>query len=166
MIESNINTVTALSSNTDSVAFPNDSIRTPDSTCCGWLNHEEGSANYNILNGGLYSASVKILASSAAAGVVAFQLYKNGEPIPGTLMAETLSAAGDFVTMSVKTNNIKVCCRGDANISLRAVPAVPTPTDPVTPITTQVPIIINANLVLDQVLEPVVRRVPRWMMNV
>ena len=81
-------------------------------------------------------------------------------------MAETLSAAGDFVTMSVKTNNIKVCCRGDANISLRAVPAVPTPTDPVTPITTQVPIIINANLVLDQVLEPVVRRVPRWMMNV
>lgn len=162
MIESNINTVTALSSNADSVAFANDSIRTPDSTCCGWLNHEEGSANYDILNGGVYSASVKILASSAAAGVVAFQLYKNGEPIPGTLMAESLSAAGDFATMSVKTN-IKVCCRGDANISLRAVPAVPTPTDPVTPITTQVPIIINANIVLDRVLESAPRRTPIWM---
>lgn len=162
MIESNINTVTALSSNADSVAFANDSIRTPDSTCCGWLNHEEGSANYDILNGGIYSASVKILASSAAAGVVAFQLYKNGEPISGTLMAESLSAAGDFATMSVKTN-IRVCRRGDANISLRAVPAVPTPTDPVTPITTQVPIIINANIVLDRVLESAPRRIPIWM---
>ena len=106
MIESNINTVTALSSNADSVAFPNDSIRTPDSTCCGWLNHEEGSANYDILNGGLYSASAKILASSAAAGVVAFQLYKNGEPIPGTLMAETLNAV---VILSSITSAIPIC---------------------------------------------------------
>lgn len=148
MIESNINTVTVLSSNTDSVTFATDSIRTCDSTCRGWLNHDEGSANYDILNGGLYSVSTNITASSATAGVVAFQLYKNGEPIPGTLMAETLTAAGDYANLGVKTN-IRVCCRGDANISLRSVPAVPTPTDPVTPIATQVPIIINANIVLD-----------------
>ena len=148
MIESNINTVTALSSNTDSVAFTTDRIRTRDATCRGWLNHDEGSANYDILNGGLYSAKVKILASSATAGVVAFQLYKNSEPIPGTLMAGTLAAAGDFTTLSVESS-IEVCPRGDANISVRVVSAVPTPTDPVTPITTQVPIIVNANLVLD-----------------
>lgn len=49
------------------------------------------------------------------------------------------------------------------DISLRAVPAVPTPTDPVTPITTQVPIIINANIVLDRVLESAPRRTPIWM---
>lgn len=148
MIESNINTVTALSSNSDSVAFTTDSIRTNDATCRGWLNHDQGSANYDILNGGLYSVSTNITASSATPGVVAFQLYKNGEPIPGTLMAETVTAADDYVNLGVKTN-IRVCCRGDANISLRSVSAVPTPTDPVTPITTQVPIIVNANIVLD-----------------
>lgn len=148
MIESNINTVIALSSNADSVAFPNDSIRTPDATCRGWLNHDEGSANYDILNGGLYSVSTNLTVSSATPGVVAFQLYKNGEPIPGTLMAETISAADDFANLSVKTNII-VCCRGDANISLRSVSAVPTPTTPVTPITTQIPIIVNGNIVFD-----------------
>ena len=156
MIESNINTVTALSSNTDSIAFTTDRIRSKDATCCGWLNHDEGSANYDILNGGLYLAKVKILASSAAAGEVAFQLYKNGEPIPGTLMAGTLAAAGDFTTLSVETG-IEVCRRGDANISIRSVSAVPTPTDPTTPITTQVPIIVNANFLLDLA--------PSWMLR-
>lgn len=145
MIESNINTVTPLVANTDSVAFSTDSIRTRSSTCCGWLNHSEGSANYDILNGGIYEVDVNITASSATAGVIAFQLFKNGEPIPGTLMAETLAAAGDYANLGVESK-IQVCCRGDANISLRSVAAVPTPTDPTTPIVTQVPIIVNANL--------------------
>jgi hypothetical protein len=71
-------------------------------------------------------------------------LFKNGEPIPGTLMAETLAAADDYANLGVEAK-IKVCCRGDANISVRSVPAVPTATDPTTPIVTQVPIIANAN---------------------
>ena len=144
MIESNINTVTPLASNSSSVSFTTDSIRTRSSTCCGWLNHDEGSANYDILEGGYYEIDVNITASSATAGVIAFQLFKNGEPIPGTLMAETLATAGDYANLGVESK-IRVCCRGDANISVRSVPAVPTATDPTTPIVTQVPIIANAN---------------------
>lgn len=145
MIESIINTVTPLASNNSSVSFTIDSIRTRSSTCCGWLNHDEGSANYDILEGGYYEIDVNITASSATAGVIAFQLFKNGEPISGTLMSETLAAADDYSNLGVEAK-IRVCCRGDANISLRAIPAVPTPTDITTPIVTQVPIIVNANL--------------------
>ena len=64
-------------------------------------------------------------------------------------MAETLAAAGDYVNIGI-TKEIKVCCKGNANISVRAVPSVPTATDPTTPIDTQVPIIANANLIIDR----------------
>ena len=69
--------------------------------------------------------------------------------IPGTLMAETLAAAGDYANIGI-SKEIKVCCKGNASITVRAVPTVPTATDPTTPITTQVPIIANANLVIDR----------------
>ena len=64
-------------------------------------------------------------------------------------MAETLAAAGDYANIGI-SKEIKVCCKGNANISVRAVTTVPTATDPTTPITTQVPIIANANLVIDR----------------
>ena len=59
-------------------------------------------------------------------------------------MAETLAAAGDYANIGID-KKIRVCCNGDANISVRAIPAVPTATDPTTPIVTQIPIISNAN---------------------
>lgn len=64
-------------------------------------------------------------------------------------MAETLATAGDYANIGI-TKEIKVCCKGNANISVRAVPTVPTATDPTTPITTQIPIIANANLTIDR----------------
>ena len=64
-------------------------------------------------------------------------------------MAETLTAAGDYANIGI-SKEIRVCCNGNANISVRAVPTVPTATDPTTLITTQIPIIANANLVIDR----------------
>lgn len=64
-------------------------------------------------------------------------------------MAETLVAAGDYANIGI-TKEIKVCCKGNANISVRAVASVSTATDPTTPIATQVPIIANANLIIDR----------------
>lgn len=150
MIQSFINTITTLASNLASVVFQRDCIRT--NSCKGynsWLCHNEGSANYEIVSGGQYRINFNATVSSAAAGVVAFALYNNGEMIPGTLMAETLAAAGDYANIGI-TKEIKVCCKGNTNISVRAVSTVPTATDPATPITTQVPIIANANLVIDR----------------
>lgn len=150
MIQSFINVITNLASNTSSVAFQEDCIRTGSCQGNGWLCHSRGSANYDIVCGGLYEIDFNATISSATAGVVAFQLFNNGEPIPGTLMAETLAAAGDYANIGIN-KKIKVCCNGDANISVRAVPAVPTATDPTTPIVTQVPIISNANLSITRI---------------
>ena len=145
MIQSFINSVTPLTTNDASVQFQTDCIRT--NSCNGyksWLCHNQGSANYTITEGGLYEIDFDASVSSAAAGVVAFALFNNGEMIPGTLMAETLAAAGDYANIGIN-KKIKVCCNGNANISVRAVAAVPTPTAPTTPIVTQIPIIVNAN---------------------
>lgn len=150
MIQSFINTITTLASNLASVVFQRDCIRT--NSCKGynsWLCHNEGSANYEIVSGGQYRINFNATVSSATAGVVAFALYNNGEMIPGTLMAETLAATGDYANIGI-TKEIKVCCKGNTNISVRAVSTVPTATDPTTPITTQVPIIASANLVIDR----------------
>ena len=150
MIQSYISNLINLTSNDASVVFQRDCIRTNSCLGCrSWLCHNEGSANYDIVEGGQYKISFNATVSSATAGVVAFALFNNGEIIPGTLMAETLAAAGDYADIGI-TKEIKVCCKGNASISVRAVPTVPTATDPTTPIATQVPIIANANLVIDR----------------
>lgn len=150
MIQSYINTITPLVANDSSVTFQTDCIRT--GSCAtnnfnSWLCHNSGSANYDIVKGGLYDIDFHATVSSAAAGVVAFQLYNNGEPIPGTLMAETLAAAGDYANIGI-SKTIRVCCNGNSNISVRSVSTVPTATDPTTPITTQIPIIASANITI------------------
>lgn len=146
MIQSFINSITPLSANDSGVQFQRDCIRT--NSCQGynsWICHNEGSANYDIIKGGIYEVNFNATVSSATAGVVAFALFNNGEQVAGTLMVETLAAAGDYANIGID-KKIRVCCNGNANISVRAVPAVPTATDPTTPIETVVPIIANANL--------------------
>lgn len=148
MIQSYIDEIKNLTSNTSSVQFDEDCIKT--GSCQRWLCHNRGSANYDIVCGGLYEIDFNATISSATAGVVAFQLCNNGEPIAGTLMAETLATAGDYANIGVN-KKIKVCCNGDANISVRSIPAVPTATEPTTPIETQVPIIASANFSITRI---------------
>lgn len=150
MIQSFISNLVTLASNEASVVFQRDCIRTNSCQGCrSWLCHNEGSANYDIVECGQYKINFNATVSSATAGDVAFALFNNGEMIPGTLMVETLAAADDFANIGI-SKEIKVCCKGNANISVRAVPTVSTPTDPTTPIDTQIPIIVNANLVIDR----------------
>lgn len=150
MIQSFINTTTSLASNSASVVFQKDCIRT--NSCCGcrsWLCHNEGSANYDIVNGGIYKVSFNATISSTTAGVIALALFNNGEQIPGTLMAETIAAVGDYANVGIN-KEVRVCCNGNANISVRAVPVIPSATTPTTPVVTEVPVIVNANLVIDR----------------
>lgn len=151
MIQSFIQTPTPLTANDSSVAFQTDCIRTGSCNGCNsWLCHNSGSANYDIVNGGYYEISFNASVSSATAGTVAFGLFNNGELIPGTVMAETLGAANDYANIGID-KIIRVCCNGNANITVRSIPTVPTPATPATPITTQVPIITSANLIIRRV---------------
>lgn len=150
MIQSFIQTVLPLTSNEAGVQFQTDCIRTRSCSCNGWLCHNEGSANYDITEGGLYEINFNATVSSATAGVVAFALFNNGEQIPGTLMASDIAAADDYENIGIN-KKIKVCCKGNSTISVRAVSAVPTPTDPTTVVETEIPIIVSANLSINRI---------------
>lgn len=150
MIQSVISTITTLTSNSASVVFQRDDIVTNSCQGCrSWLCHNEGSSNYDIVTGGMYKINFNATISSATAGTIAFALFNNGEQIPGTLMIETISTAGNYANIGI-TKDLKVCCKENANISVRAVSTVPTATAPATPITTQIPIIGSANLIIDR----------------
>lgn len=147
MIQSFIDTPTALTNTSDSIRLQTDCIRT--NSCSygnlrSWLCHNQGSANYEITEGGLYEIDFNATVSSATAGTIALQLFNNGETIPGTLMAETIAAAADSANMGIN-KKIRVCCNGNATISIRSVASIVSPTDPTTQVETVTPIITSAN---------------------
>ena len=146
MIQSVLETITPLVSNSSSVAFTNDVVRTRSANCCGWLQHSEGSPIYKILEGGIYKASFNVNVTSATAGTVALGLYQDGVLVPGTTVIAEVTTAGDYYNVSFD-ELIKICCRGDSNLTVASVPNVLTgATLPGTPIVTEIPVLQNANL--------------------
>lgn len=146
MIQSILEQFTILTSNTSAIAFTEDDVRTRKASCCGWLQHAEGSPLYKIVSGGIYEVSFNANVSSAEAGPVALGLYQDGVLIPGTTVIATITTAGDFFNVSFD-KLIEVCCRGDANVYVASVPSVLTGTTvPGTATDTVIPIVQNANI--------------------
>ena len=143
MIQSVLETITTLTSNSANVTFTDDDIRTRKANCCNWLQHNEGSPIYKILEGGLYEVSFNANVSSATAGTVALGLYQDGILVQGTTVIAEVATAGDYYNVSFD-KLIKICCRGDANLTIGAVPSVLTGVTPTATIT-EIPIIQNAN---------------------
>ena len=148
MIQTIINEPTPLTSNSSPVVFDATDIRTRCAYCCngGWLDYQNGNPIFKLFgNGytGYYNVNFSASISSATAGVVAIGLYEDGILIPDTVRAVTLTAADDYETISFN-KKLRICPRGTSNITVAAVPSVPTPTDVTTPIVTQIPIITNA----------------------
>ena len=148
MIQSILEPITILTSNTSSITFSDDDIRTRRANCCGWLQHNEGSPTYKILEGGLYEVSFNANVTSATAGTVALGLFQDGVLIPGTTVIAEVVTPGDYYNVSFD-KLIKVCCRGDANLTIASVPNVITGAAlPGTPTVTEIPVIQNANLLI------------------
>lgn len=145
MIQSVLETITSLVSNSSAVAFTNDDVRTRKANCCNWLQHDKGSPLYKILDGGLYEVSFNANVTSATAGTVALGLYEDGVLIPGTTVLAEVVTAGTYYNVSFD-KLIKVCCRGDSTLTVQSVPNVVTgATLPGTPVVTQIPVLQNAN---------------------
>lgn len=145
MIQSFIEMITALTSNSSPVSFINDDVITRSANCCGWLQHTEGSPIYKILDGGLYEVSFNANVTSATAGTVALGLYQDGVLIPGTTVIAEVATAGDYYNVSFD-KLIKICCRGDVTLTIQSVPNVTTgATLPGTPVVTEIPVLQNAN---------------------
>lgn len=137
--------ITALASNSSPVSFINDDVRTKSANCCGWLQHTEGSPIYKILDGGLYEISFNANVTSATVGTVALGLFQDGILIPGSTVIAEVATAGDYYNVSFD-KLIKICCRGDATLTIQSVPNVTTgATLPGTPVVTEIPVLQNAN---------------------
>ena len=150
MIQSVNENIEVLTSNSSTVSFTNDDIRTRRANCyCnGWLQHSEGSPIYKILEGGLYEVSFNANVTSATAGTVALGLFQDGILIPGTTVLAEVATAGDYYNVSFD-KLIKICCRGDASLTIASVPNVLTGAAlPGTPVVTEIPVVQNANLII------------------
>ncbi len=136
-----------LTSNTASLPFAVTDLRTRSAmNCCGFINHNEGSALFSILEGGLYEVTFNANITSATAGTVALALFADGVQVIGTEMDAEIATAGDFENISFD-KKIKVCCKGTVNLAIASVPTVvysggatPVITD------TEIPIVKNAEI--------------------
>lgn len=136
-----------LTSNTASVPFAVVDLRTRSATnCCGFMNHNEGTALFSILEGGLYEVTFNANVTSATAGQVALALFADGVQVIGTEMDAVIAAAGDFENISFD-KKIKVCCKGTVNLAITSLPTV-TYSGGATPVITdtQIPIVKNAEI--------------------
>ena len=133
-----------LASNTSPITFADTDLRTGSANCFnGWLNHNEGSASFNLLGGGVYEIDFDTNVTSATAGNVAFAIFTDGTQLAGSEMNTPVSV-GIYSNIGTK-KYVRVCGRGSVSITIRSVPTITyngTATD------TQTPIIKNANIVI------------------
>lgn len=136
-----------LTSNTASLPFDEVDLRTRSAmNCCGFINHNEGSALFSILEGGVYEVTFNANITSATAGTIALALLADGVQVPGTEMDAVIAAAGDFENISFD-KKIRVCNKGTVNLAITSLPTV-TYSGGGTPVITdtQIPIIKNAEI--------------------
>lgn len=146
MIQGIIDEPLTLTSNTSVVTFE-DNLRTRSANCCGkcgWLQHQDNSPLYKIIEGGIYDITFTGTVTSATAGIVALAILQDGVELPYTVSAETLAAAGDLANISISTS-VRVCPNGSTSFSLASVPSVLAGADLVST-DTQIPIITNGTL--------------------
>ena len=140
-----------LASNTAAIPFDIVDLRTRSAmNCCGFINHNPGSAIFSILDGGVYEVTFNANITSATAGQVGLALFADGVQEPGTEMDAVITTAGDFENVGFN-KKVRVCCKGTVNLSVNSVPtivysggATPVVTD------TEIPIIKNANINIER----------------
>lgn len=145
MIQSVLEPITTLTSNSATVPFATDDVRTRSANCCGWLQHDRGTPIFKILCGGLYDVSFNANVTSSVAGTIALGLYDDGVLVPGTTVLAQITTPGDYVNVSFN-KLIRVCCGGNATLTVASVPSVLTgATTPGTATVTEVPVVQNVN---------------------
>lgn len=136
-----------LISNTATLPFSTVDLRTASAiNCRGWMNHNEGSALFSILEGGVYRVNFNTNITSNTAGNVALALFADGVQVPGTEMDATITTAGDWENISFN-KEIRACCKGTINLAIGSLPTT-TFSGTGTPVVTdtQIPIVKNSNI--------------------
>lgn len=145
MIESVQEQELVLTSNTSPITFADTDLRTASANCFnGWLNHNEGSATFNILGGGIYQIDFNTNITSATTGVVGLAIFADGVKLAGSEMNSVVATANQYDNIST-SKKIRVCGRGSVSITIASVPTISSGT-PVVVTDTQIPIIKNSNI--------------------
>ena len=132
-----------LTTNTAPITFADTDLRTQSANCFnGWLNHNEGSAQFNIVAGGIYEIDFDANITSATDGIVGVALYADGVKLNGAEANAVVAVAGDYSDVSI-SKYIRVCGRGSVTLTVQSVPAI---TYNGTAVDTQIPTIKNANI--------------------
>ena len=141
-----------LTSNSASLPFADTDLRTNSANCFnGWLNHNEGSAQFNIVAGGIYDISFNANVTSATAGNVAIALKTaTGTDVEGTEMDAEVTTAGNYVNISF-TKLLRICPRVNTTIAVGSLPATITGTTTPVNTTTEIPVIKDANLIIEKI---------------
>ncbi len=136
-----------LASNTSPITFSDTDLRTASANCFnGWLNHNEGSATFNLVEGGIYEIDFNANVTSATVGVVGLGIYTDGVKLNGAEVDAVVGTAGEYTNVSM-SKYIRVCGRGSVTITINSVPTI-TYSGGATPVVTdtEIPIIKNANI--------------------
>ena len=136
-----------LTSNTASLPFNNVDLRTRSAmNCASWMNHNDGSALFSILEGGVYRVNFNTNITSNTAGNVALALFADGVQVPGTEMDAVIATAGDWENISFN-KEVRVCCKGTVNLSIGSLPTTTYAGGGTVVVTdTQIPIVKNSNI--------------------
>ena len=143
MINSVQDSALVLSSNTANIIFSSDVVRTRSANCCGWLTHVLESTQYQLTEPGIYEIQFSSNVTYTVVGQVALAIKLNGEVLSGTEMDATVATAGVYENVSTN-RQIRICCNGNATITVGSIPSVGTTE-------TQVPTIKNASLIIKKV---------------
>lgn len=147
MIQCTNEALQTLTSNTDAVKFSDTDLRTQSANCFnGWLNHNEGTASFTILAGGIYEITFDSNITSATVGVIGLALFADGVQLNGTEMDISVATANAWDNISMN-KKIRVCTRGSVTLTIRSVPTVDVGG---TVTATQVPILKNSNISIER----------------
>lgn len=138
-----------LASNTSPITFSDTDLRTASANCFnGWLNHNEGSATFNLVEGGIYEIDFNANVTSATVGVVGLGIYTDGVKLNGAEVNAVVGTAGEYTNVSM-SKYIRVCGRGSVTLTINSVPTI-TYGGGATPVVTdtEIPIIKNANIII------------------
>ena len=84
MIQSVQDQELVLTSNTSAITFADTDLRTNSANCFnGWLNHNEGSAQFNLVAGGIYEIDFSANVTSATPGDIALGIFTDGVKLNG-----------------------------------------------------------------------------------
>lgn len=129
MIQSMQEAPLILATNNSDITFSTDELRTRCATCRGFLNHNEGSAQYTILgnqkcnNPDTFDIKITGNVTSAEAGVVEIALKENGTPVVATSANATITTPGDYTNFTIITS-VRLCPRENVTLTVGSVPAV------------------------------------------